>query len=285
MIKAAWYEVLEDGKVRCTLCPRHCIMAEGGHGYCRVRHNQEGILFTENDALSALALDPVEKKPLFHFYPGKKILSIGASGCNFRCEFCQNWQISQSMNRNLIHKTPEEIAREAERLKEIGNIGVAYTYSEPTVMFEYMEQTAKLVRQSGMKNVMVSNGYMEKEPLRALLPYLDACNIDLKAFTGENYQKHFQADMEILFSNLEILWKSGIHLEISCLIVPGVNDNPEDAGEAFRRLGILSRSIPVHINRYYPCYKMTAPPTDLSVLSAIADAASKHLEHIYMGNI
>ncbi len=285
MKKADYFEKKENYKVICKLCPRHCMIVEGARGVCMSRYNSGGDLYTENDALSALGLDPIEKKPLFHYQEGKQILSIGASGCNFSCNFCQNYHISQQANVNHIKKTPEEVVEEAVILKKIGNAGIAYTYSEPVIMYEYMKETAILAKKENLINVMVSNGYIEEAPLKAILPYIDAFNIDVKAFTEAAYQKHFRAGFQHIQRTLELIIEKKKHLEISCLIVPGINDDVSEAQAFFSWLAGKDRTIPVHINRYYPAYKATMPATDVEVLKAIADAAMDKMQFVYMGNI
>ncbi len=285
MKEADYYKKLENDEVKCFLCPRHCIIKNGFRGYCRARYNKEGTLFTENEYISALALDPIEKKPLFKFFPGSKILSVGGSGCNFRCIFCQNWQISQCENQNHIKIKPKELAEKALELVVEGNIGLAYTYSDPIIMFEYVMEAAKEARKKDLKNVFVSNGYIEEEPLMELLDYIDAFNIDVKAFSLSEYQKNFTADFEIIKKNLEIILKKEKHLEITCLIVPGINDKIEEAEEFFLWLSEVNREVPVHISRYFPCYKGKMPATDIKVMMEIKNIASNYMDFVFTGNI
>lgn len=285
MKECLYYNKGENLLVECLLCPRVCIIKEGSRGFCRVRYNEKGVLYTENEYISSIALDPIEKKPLFHYYPGSKILSVGGSGCNFHCSFCQNWEISQSQNRNNIFMAPKELVDRAEGLVSSGNIGIAYTYSDPIVMFEYVLETAVLAKRKNLKNIFVSNGYIEADPLDDLLEYIDAFNIDIKAFSQDMYKKHFNADISIIKRNLEAIVKKGRHLEISCLIVPGVNDRIEEAENFFIWLMELSEDIPVHINRYFPCYKATMPPTKMEVLREIKSISAKYMKNVYIGNI
>ena len=282
---ADYYEKAEKLHVLCKLCPRECLIADQKRGFCKSRYNQKGVLYTENEYLSALALDPIEKKPLFHYHPGQQILSVGASGCNFSCFFCQNYGISQKENNNHIKKTSEELVEEAVIVKKIGNIGIAYTYSEPVIMYEYMKETAILAQKAELKNVMVSNGYIQEAPLRSLIPYINAFNIDVKAFTEEAYQKHFTASLSEIRRTIKIISEKEKHLEISCLIVPGINDQPSDAEIFFDWLASINREIPVHINRYYPAYQADMPPTSMNVLTAIAHSAKNKMKYVYMGNI
>lgn len=285
MLEALYYEKKEDKKVLCLLCPRHCLIRDGGRGVCRVRYNEGGRLYTENYNLSALAMDPIEKKPLYHFYPGMKILSVGGSGCNLHCSFCQNWHISQSSNKNHIDLNPSQLVEKAIETVGLANLGLAYTYSEPIVMFEYVMEAGRLIKEAGLKNVFISNGYIEEKPLEDLLGLIDAFNIDVKAFSKESYQENFKVDFDIIKKNLQRIIEAGKHLEISCLIVPGINDIIDHAEEFFAYLAGLSSDIPVHINRYYPSYKATMPPTSREVMEAIRDVAEKHMDNVYLGNI
>lgn len=285
MKEANYYTKKENMEVSCNLCPRKCNIKDNYRGYCRSRHNIKGTLYTENNFLSSLAIDPIEKKPLFHFFPGKKILSAGASGCNFRCDFCQNWQISQCENKNVIKISPRDLCNKATELLSSGNIGVAYTYSEPVIMIEYVLETAMLIKEKGMKNIFISNGYIEEIPLFDLLKYIDAFNIDVKAFSEESYLKNFSADFKIIKKNLELIKEKKKHLEISCLIVPGVNDKIDEGENFFHWLSELDEEIPVHINRYFPCYKSKTEATSKEVLMAMKDAAEKYMKFVYVGNV
>jgi pyruvate formate lyase activating enzyme len=285
MLECRYYEKFDSLKVLCVLCPRKCLIKNSYRGYCRSRYNHEGVLYTENEFISSLAIDPIEKKPLFHFFPGSKILSAGASGCNFHCDFCQNWQISQCENKNLIKLSPEDLAEKALDLVSSGNIGVAYTYSEPVIMIEYVLEAAKIIREKGLKNVFVSNGYIEENPLLDLLEYIDAFNIDVKAFSEGSYLKNFSADFNVIKKNLKLINSKVRHLEISCLIVPGINDKIEEGEKFFEWLSEIDQNIPVHINRYYPCYKANEQATSMKNLVAIKDVAEKYMKFVYVGNI
>lgn len=285
MMECKFYNKLENNVVECILCPHYCKIRDGSRGICRARYNKGGVLYTENDNLSSLSLDPIEKKPLAKYFPTTKILSAGASGCNLHCSFCQNWQISQCENRNDIKMKPRELLEKALELVSSENIGLAYTYSEPIVMFEYVIEAASLIRKNNLKNVFVSNGYINEEPLLELLEYIDAFNIDVKAFSSEDYLKHFKAEFAIIKRNLEIIIKNKKHLEISCLIVPGINDDIEEAEEFFKWLSDLDQEIPVHVNRYYPNYKAKMPATDISSLDEIVKIATAYMKNVYVGNI
>ncbi len=285
MKEANYYTKKENMEVSCNLCPRKCNIKDNYRGYCRSRYNIKGILYTENNFLSSMALDPIQKKPLFHFSPGGKILSVGASGCNFRCDFCQNWQISQCENKNVIKVSPRDLSNKAAELLSSGNIGVAYTYSEPVIMIESVLETAMLIKEKGMKNLFISNGYIEEIPLFDLLKYIDAFNIDVKAFSEESYLKNFSADFKVIKKNLELIKEKKKHLEISCLIVPGVNDKIDEGENFFHWLSEIDEEIPVHINRYFPCYKSETEATSIEVLMAMKDVAEKYMKFVYVGNV
>ena len=225
--EAKYYQSLKDGVVQCTLCPHNCIIREGKSGICRVRINKEGKLITEvYGYVSAIHSDPIEKKPLYHYYPGSTILSIGSYGCNLRCVFCQNCNISQTeaapeLARNYY--TPEQIIQQA--LIQPDNIGIAFTYNEPIVWFEYMYDIARLAKQAGLKTVMVTNGYINKEPLNSLLEVIDAFSVDLKAFTEDFYTKVTSSKLEPVKETLKQIRRANKHLEIVNLVIPELNDD------------------------------------------------------------
>ena len=276
-----------DGSVTCHLCPHNCRIKSGMAGICRVRLNNNGVLVASNYGfLSSIYPDPLEKKPLYHFYPGKTILSVGSVGCNMRCNCCQNWQISQSSINDIsgTYYTPLKIAEMA--LNIDGNIGIAYTYNEPTIGFEFMLDTAKIIRRAGMKNVIVSNGYINAEPLGILLDYADAFNIDLKAFSDSFYRKVTGARLEPVLETLKQVRRSGRHLEITNLVIPGQNDDPEEFG---RMISWISKELGsetvLHLSRYHPAYKMNIGATPADSLEALYEIAIKELCYVYVGNI
>lgn len=274
----------EQASVICLLCPHRCVIPEGKTGACRTRLNRNGQLFTLNYAdCTASALDPIEKKPLYHFYPGANILSLGTWGCNFQCEFCQNWEISQHQPRSR-QLPPNEAVRLAHSLQDKGNIGIAYTYSEPSIWFEYIRDTAPLVRQAGLVNVMVTNGYINSEPLAELLPYIDAMNIDVKAFNDTFYRKVCHGGLQTVVSTVEQA-AAACHVEITTLIIPGYNDNPDEIEQLTSWLGGVNKEIPIHFTRYYPNYKFQVAQTDINILSRCAEIARKHLKYVYIGNV
>jgi pyruvate formate lyase activating enzyme len=232
--EAYHYERLEQNRVRCNLCAHHCVIPDGKLGVCHVRKNVEGVLYTlVYGRTISQNVDPVEKKPLYHFYPGSLAYSIATPGCNFRCQWCQNWQISQMpRERELItgrKAIPEEIVGSA---LEAGSRSIAYTYTEPTVFFEYAYDTARLARQSGLANIYVTNGYMSQEMLEMFHPYLDAANVDLKAFREKTYHRYAGAGLRSVLNNMKLMKKLGIWLEVTTLVIPGINDDFSELRDA-----------------------------------------------------
>lgn len=286
--EALWYIPLPDEAVQCTLCPHNCILKEGKSGICRVRVNQGGKLFTQvNGFVSALNFDPIEKKPLYHFYPGATILSLGTYGCNLRCFFCQNCGISQTAAEpELPHMyyTPEQIIQIA--LKRSENIGIAFTYNEPVVWFEYMYDIARLAKKAGLKTVMVTNGFINPEPLNSLLNYIDAFSVDLKAFTEEFYTKVTSSKLEPVKESLKQIRQAGKHLEVVNLIIPALNDDELTFETMINWIANeLGRDTVLHISRYYPNYKLTTESTPVSSIRKFKSLAQKKLSYVYAGNI
>jgi len=277
---AQFYQRTDKGIVKCDLCPHNCRISSNKTGICQVRKNIKGKLYSLNyGQVSSLGIDPVEKKPLYHFHPQKRVLSLGSWGCNMSCTFCQNWQISQQ-KPELREFKPEEIVETALK-KDIGLI--AYTYSEPTVFYEYMLETAKIASEKGLKNILVSNGFINQKPLEKLIPFLDAANIDLKAFNQNFYQKECGGSLEPVKRTIEILAHE-VHLEITNLIITELNDNLSEIEELFKWLAQINRQIPLHLSRYHPAYKLNKLPTDLEIMKKAYHLAKKHLDHVYLGN-
>jgi pyruvate formate lyase activating enzyme len=240
-------------------------------------------LYTENYAeCSSYALDPIEKKPLYHFYPGSYILSLGTWGCNFSCQFCQNWQIA--------HDKPQTVELLPEKAVEMAsgagkrNIGIAYTYSEPSVWYEYVHATAKLLHDKGMKNVLVTNGFINPEPLAELLPYIDAFNIDVKAFSDRFYREICAGQLEKVKDTVALAGRKA-HVEITCLVIPGMNDKDDELEALAKWLSSIDRNIPLHFSRYFPNYKMTAQPTPVATLAKAVSIAKRYLNYVYLGNV
>lgn len=288
MQKAGYFRKVSEDSVKCMLCPQNCFIRSGKYGSCGVRKNIDGDLYTEvYGKISAYNFDPIEKKPLYHYYPGSNILSIGSIGCNLHCAFCQNYEISQRSGderRSLQDKTPEDIVVSAR--KRTGNIGISYTYNEPTVWYEYMLDIAVLAAKEDLKNVMVTNGFINKEPLEELIRYIDAFSIDLKAFTEDFYKNISFARLEPVMENMKFIKARGKHLEIVNLIIPALNDDKNIFGEMVNWIEKeLGKDTVLHINRYYPVYKMDVPATPVSTLKELYKLAKKQLNYVYIGNI
>ena len=291
MIKEAiLWRSLEGGKVDCFLCAHRCQVVEGKYGVCGVRENQEGKLVTRAyGEVIAAHIDPIEKKPLYHFLPGTTSFSIATVGCNFRCPFCQNWQISQVGKKDKEFGggqplSPEEIVRIA---RTRGCRSISYTYTEPTIFFEYAYDTARLAREAGLANVFVTNGYMTAEALRTIQPFLDAANVDLKAFQDETYKKVCGARLGPVLDSIRLMHELGIWIEVTTLVVPAMNDSEKELGDIARFIAAVSPEIPWHISRFHPDYKYTqTPATPIETLRKAAILAREAgLKFIYIGNI
>jgi pyruvate formate lyase activating enzyme len=288
MQEALFYTEMENQTLRCDLCPWYCILKPGQTGVCKVRENINGKLITHvYQKVAALGVDPIEKKPLYHFYPGKNILSVGEVGCNLHCTFCQNHRISQCFASEFsgFHEiTSEQIVTEA--LKTWQNIGVAYTYNEPFTFYEFMFDTARLAHEKRLKNVAVSNGYINPEPLQELLPFIDAFNIDLKAFSNDFYRKYTKGKLEPVLENLKTIAKSKTHLEITTLVIPGLNDDESEFEKMAQWISDeLGAEIPLHLSRYFPQYEMNIPLTPIIKLEKLHELASKYMKYVYIGNV
>jgi Pyruvate-formate lyase-activating enzyme len=274
-----------NDKLECLLCPHHCKLDIGKTGICGVRKNTgEKIELTTYGVLSGYSLDPVEKKPLYHFFPGHNILSIGSFGCNMKCDFCQNFHISQKVPESLVPEvTINKIIKDA--LSTEKNIGIAFTYNEPIIWFEYMKDVAEAAKKEGLYTVMVSNGYVNSAPLKEIIEFIDAFNIDLKAFNNTFYRKLTGAELEPVKDSLKQIVRSGKHLEITTLVIPGLNDDEEEMKlQSEWMAGELGEDIPFHLSRYFPTYKRDNPPTTEASLKKLFDIASGNLDYVYMGN-
>lgn len=280
-------------KAVCWLCPHRCHLSDGQTGFCRARQNQGGIIRSLSyGLLTSAALDPIEKKPLYHFHPGSHILSLGSFGCNLRCPFCQNYTISQAgrdgfegQQLPMDRTSPKEIVAAAQRLEETsGNIGVAFTYNEPLVGYEFVYDTARLLKEAGLAVVLVTNGQIEKDPWLHLLPYVDAVNIDLKGFT-QSFYDWIGGDLKTTKAAIEMAAEQGVHVEVTTLVIPGRNDRDEEMAAEAEWLAGLSAELPLHLSRYFPRYRSKIPMTPVETLQRLRRIAGARLRFVHLGNV
>ena len=285
---AMHWKPLAEERVRCTLCPRQCTVADMERGYCGVRENRGGRYYTLVYARPcALHVDPIEKKPLFHFLPGTKAFSIATAGCNLKCRFCQNWRISQSRPEQVesVHVSP---ARTVAYARRTGSRSIAYTYSEPTIFYEYMHDTAKIGRTKGVHSVMISNGYMQPDAMKQLAEHLSAVKVDLKAFTEKFYREVCSGHLKPVLATLKLLKKLGMWTEIVVLVVPTLNDAPKEIAEMCDWVASeLGPDVPLHFTRFHPTYKIrNLPPTPVRTLERCRRTGlDKGLRYVYAGNV
>ncbi|MBN1265434.1 MAG: AmmeMemoRadiSam system radical SAM enzyme [Anaerolineales bacterium] len=286
----ARFYTIEDGAVRCDLCAHSCRITEGNFGVCQVRQNLNGRLVTHVYGTTiSQAVDPIEKKPLYHFFPGTKAYSIATPGCNFRCEWCQNWQISQMPREQgaILGRpaAPKQIVRAA---LDSGSRSIAYTYTEPTIFGEFAFDISGLAHKEGLANVFVTNGYMSADFLAAYAPLLDAANVDLKAFRDETYRRFVGARLQPVLDSMKRIKEHGIWLEVTTLVIPGINDEPVELREAANFIAVeLGMDTPWHISRFHPGYKMhdrAATPVE-TLIQARDIGLEEGLHHIYIGNV
>ncbi len=273
-------------KAQCEICPHRCRIEEGHTGFCRARSNHGGKVVSDNyGIITSIALDPIEKKPLKRFFPGSRILSVGSFGCNLRCSFCQNHEISmcEIPSDEAMNARPEELAEKALELRPRHNIGIAFTYNEPLVGYEFVRDCAALAKESGLKTVLVTNGYINEEPLLSLLPFIDAMNIDLKAFTEEFYKK-ISGSLAPVKRAIE-LSATRCHVEVTTLIIPGENDSHEEMRALSAWLAGIGKDIPLHISRFFPRYQMADhEATAVKSVFELAEVARENLQYVYEGN-
>ena len=283
--EAAFYVPLGDGKVKCVLCPRECVIPDGGQGFCLVRKNRGGTLYTAvYGEITSAAYDPIEKKPLYHFYPGSVIFSVGTNGCNLDCKSCQNWEISRQETKRQFF--PPELA--VTYAKRYGSVGIAYTYNDPIIWFEYVRDTAPKIKEEGLVNVMVTNGNINLSALKELLPFIDAFNVDLKGMDKDYYVKFSSFPNPNVWQVCEEIKKAGKHLELTKLIVPGFDEFTPEYFERFARWVAenLGRDVPIHYSRSFPAYKLlSTPPTPVEVLDMAYDVSREYLYYVYVGNV
>ncbi len=268
----------------CTVCPRHCKLTQGQRGVCGARIADGGRVVSENyGKLTAVALDPIEKKPLSRFHPGSLILSAGSYGCNMTCPFCQNHNISQERPKHYKEVSPEQLVEEALTFRDRGNIGIAFTYNEPGVGYEFVRDTAKLAKKQGLKTVMVTNAYLSEQTIQEVLPHIDAFNVDLKAFNEEAYKK-LGGDLNVVKRNLATIAKSA-HLEVTTLVVPGLSDSEKEMEAEAAWLARLSPDIVLHISRFFPQWKTEGEPTSLETMQRLSRIAQHYLQYVLLGNV
>ncbi len=282
------YKKLKDKNVRCSACSHRCLISPNNTGICGVRKNIDGKLYLlVYGKVMAKQIDPIEKKPLYHFLPGTYAYSIGTVGCNFRCSFCQNYNISQfkEFYGKILGEeiSPEQIVDEAIKNK---CKSIAYTYNEPTIFIEFAHDTAKLAKQKNLKNILVTNGYMTKECLNYISPYIDAMNIDLKSFNDEFYIKICKARLQPVLETIKRAYKKKIHIEITTLIIPGENDSKQELEKIAKFIASVNKNIPWHISRFFPAYKMLNKPiTPIKTLEQAEEIGKKYLKYVYVGNV
>ncbi len=282
MKKASFFSQNDNLSVNCKLCPQNCVIPNHEAGFCQIRYNKEGILYTENyEQVSSISIDPIEKKPLYHFLPESDILSVGTFLCNLQCNFCQNWSISQKK----VHTQTYTSINLLNYLKENENLkSIAYTYNEPVIWYEFVYDTAKLLHENGYLNVMVTNGFINQKPLEELLPFIDAFNVDLKAYNNDFYKTQCSGRLQPVLNSIETIFKSGKIIEITNLLIPGLNDSNEDITNLVDFIYNLSPDIPLHFSRYHPEFKCNIAPTNINSLKRAYNLAKEKLNNVYAGN-
>ena len=291
MVKEALlYEKLEGTRVSCFLCSHHCKIEDGRLGVCRVRENRGGTLYTLSyGQLISQNVDPIEKKPLYHFLPGSRSFSIATVGCNFQCGFCQNWQISQVSEAGKLRLRSHDVepAEVVQSAKRSGSASISYTYTEPTIFFEYAYDIGRLAREEGLYNVFVTNGFMTEEAIRMIQPYLDAANVDLKSFNDEYYRKLCKGRLAPVLKSIELMKELNIWVEVTTLLVTGMNDSEPELKEIANFIAGVDPAMPWHISRFYPQYRMDdlepTPPQALNQAYEIGKQAG--LRYVYLGNV
>ena len=287
MKEALFYDKLKNKQVQCKLCPHNCFIGDNKRGYCGVRENQRGKLYSlVYGKPIAIQIDPIEKKPMYHFMPGEKALSFGTVGCTMSCEWCQNYNISKAKpeDSEVAEILPDEIIN---MCIEKGCKIIAFTYSEPVVFYEYMIDIAKLARKNKIKNVLVSNGYINEKPLKELCKYIDGANIDLKSFNEKIYKRFCNGNLKDILKSLKLLKKNKVWLEITNLVIPEINDNKEEVEKMCKWISTnLGKDVPLHFSKFFPMYKMSdVEETPIATLEAMRKIAEDYLEFVYLGNV
>lgn len=279
-MREAMYQMAEKAGIRCSLCPRMCLLHEGESGFCMGRKVIQGRLIATNYArVAAMALDPIEKKPLYHYHPGSQILSLGPNSCNLNCSFCQNWEISRA-EVNTEELTLDKLYSLVHRQQ---TKQVAFTYTEPLMWYEYIWDFVQQYPE--IEVVLVTNGYLNQEPWEKLLPHIAAMNIDLKSIREEFYKAQCGGNVQNVTTNIQLAHKAGVHIELTCLLIPGLNDNPEEINALAAYIASIDKDIPLHISAYHPAFRMHLPATTAAQVRAACDIASVSLSHVYAGNV
>ncbi|MCB1183642.1 AmmeMemoRadiSam system radical SAM enzyme [bacterium] len=282
-VRATWWRALPNGQAACDLCPIGCRLRPGQEGPCATRANRDGRMVPLHyGRVVSGGVDPIEKKPLYHFHPGRSILSVAAPGCNLHCLFCQNWSISQDGTARTSAATPDDLVRLA---RDEGSVGIAYTYSEPLVWYEFVRDTAIAVHEAGLRNVLVTNGFLNPAPLAGLLPWIDAANIDLKSMDDAFYRKVCKARLGPVLAAIRQFHAAGVHIELTNLVIPGHNDSDDELRRLVDFVADLDPAIPLHFSGYHPAWRMDAPPTPRETLLRAREIASERLDWVYVGNV
>lgn len=280
---AAWWRPLPNGQAACDLCPVGCRLRAGQTGPCGTRANRGGAMVPLHwGRVATAAVDPIEKKPLYHFHPGRDILSVAAPGCNLHCLFCQNWTLSQGHDAPTRAASPDDLVDAARRE---GSVGLAFTYSEPLVWYEFVRDTARAARAAGLAVVLVTNGYLNPEPLAELLPLVDAANIDLKSLDDRFYRKVCKARLAPVLEAIRRFVAAGVHVELTNLVIPGHNDDDASLERLVDFVAGLGRPVPLHFSAYHPAWKLDAPPTPRATLLRALALARRRLDWVYLGNV
>ncbi len=281
MTEAMFYHKISGNRIKCELCPNYCSISLGEYGKCRARYNQDGILYSANYGKTvSVSIDPIEKKPLYHYYPNSNILSIGCNTCNLACDFCQNYTISQQ-EVPTINLVPDKLLDLC--FKHIIQ-SVAFTYSEPITWYEYIYDCSQLLQSNGIKTVLVTNGYINEEPLKKILPFIDAMNIDLKSTSNDFYRNITQGQLKPVLNTIKHAFVD-CHIEVTNLVIPGENDDTQSIEKLMDFIYSISPDIPLHFSRYFPQYKRSNPPTPPKTLSIARQTALNKLNHVYVGNV
>ncbi len=281
LVDVSFQQKLGD-RIQCKVCPHECKLEEGSEGVCGGKKVIDGRLAATNyGMITSLNLDPIEKKPLYHFYPGSEILSVGPNGCNLRCKWCQNWQISQNFSPTRL-VLPDQLV---DMVDALDGIGVAYTYAEPLIWFEYARDAGRLLHERGLVNLFISNGYINEQPLKELLPYTDAFNIDLKVQDDRCYMNYCGGRLEDVQRTIRIIHDSGKHLELTHLLVTGVSTDLKKFEMLIDWIASIDKSIPLHLTRYFPANRYEEPPTDIEFMKDALDLAKSKLDWVYLGNL